>query len=497
MPPSTLNKAHTGVAGLDAVLNGGLPEQETYVVTGEPGTGKTTLALQFLLAGAKAKQRCLYLTLSQTVECLRKIAASHDWSLDGIELHEITTFNEPEQAAGQTVFHSAEVELSEAATEVFKAIERFRPERLVFDSIAQLRTLANDSPQFQRQLFAMRHQFAEANCTVLLVDTTEKPVGSIEDLCHGVIHLDRQAAEYGDVRRRLLVEKMRGMAVHGGYHNFKICTGTGLQVFPRLVVGERQTANAAPEAFLSGVEALDQLVGGGLEQSMAALLLGATGTGKTSLATLYVHAAAKRGEHAAIFLFEERLHTFFKRAAGMGMDLEPFVKDKLVTVSQVNAGDLSPGEFSDLVRRAVEDQGARVVVLDSVSGYFHSVPQEQVLATQLHELLSFLSGNGVLTLLIAGQHGIAGHGIIGPVEVSYLCDTLLLLRHFDAGGEIRKTIAVVKKRHGAHENTIRELRFDQDGPRVGEPLREFDGLLSGTPTFRGDASSLLGRDTGG
>ena len=281
------------------------------------------------------------------------------------------------------------------------------------------------------------------------------------------------------------------MAVHGGYHNFKICTGTGLQVFPRLVVGERQTANAAPEAFLSGVEALDQLVGGGLEQSMAALLLGATGTGKTSLATLYVHAAAKRGEHAAIFLFEERLHTFFKRAAGMGMDLEPFVKDQLVTVSQVNAGDLSPGEFSDLVRRAVEDHGARVVVLDSVSGYFHSVPQEQVLATQLHELLSFLSGNGVLTLLIAG------HGIIGPVEVSYLCDTLLLLRHFDAGGEIRKTIAVVKKRHGAHENTIRELRFDQDGPRVGEPLREFDGLLSGTPTFRGDASSLLGRDTGG
>ena len=271
------------------------------------------------------------------------------------------------------------------------------------------------------------------------MDTTERAVGSIEDLCHGVIRLDRQAADYGDARRRLLIEKMRGMAVHGGYHNFKIRTGTGLQVFPRLVVGERQTANGAPTAFPSGLEALDQLVGGGLEQSTAALLLGATGTGKTSLATLYVHAAAKRGEPAIIFLFEERMDTFFKRAAGMGLDLEPFVKDKLVTVNQVNAGDLSPGEFSDLVRRAVEDQGARIIVIDSVSGYFHSVPQEQVLATQLHELLSFLSGNGVLTLLIAGQHGISGHGIIGPVEVSYLCDTLLLLRHFDAGGEIRKT----------------------------------------------------------
>ncbi len=495
MPYAPSDNPRTGIAGLDHILGGGLPLNEVYLVAGEPGTGKTTLALQFLLAGAKASERCLYLTLAQTAQGLRKIATSHGWSLEGIDLHEVVTLSGPETAAAvQTVFHSGQVELSEAATDISKVIERMKPARLVFDSVAQLRALANDSLQFQRQLFAIRGQLAALKCTTLLVDVIEKPGGSAEELCHGAIRLQREPAEYGDARRRLVIEKMRGMAVHGGYHNFKIRTG-GLQVFPRLTVGERRAAANTSKPLYSGIEALDTLVGGGLEPSTTALILGATGTGKTSLATLYAHAAAKRGEHVAVFLFEERLDTFFKRAAGLGMDLEPFVKEKLVSVRQVNAGDLSPGEFADIVRRAVEEDGARLLLIDSVSGYFHSMPQEHLLVTQLHDLLSFLSERGVLTLLIAGQHGISGHGIIGPVEISYLCDTLILLRHFDAGGEIRKAIAVIKKRLGPHEHAIRELRFEKNGPQVGEPLKEFDGLLSGTPTFHGDVGSLLGRDT--
>lgn len=491
----TPDQVSTGIAGLDHLLNGGLPAHEIYLIAGDAGTGKTTVALQFLLAGIKAGERCLYLTLSETAEGLRKIARSHGWSLDGIELHEMASFSPSEQAATeQTVFVSAEVELNETTAEVFKVIERVKPARLVFDSVAQVRALASDPLHFQRQLFAMRHQFAKLKCTVLLVDSSDEQSGGVEDLCHGAIRVKRDAADYGNVRRRLIIEKMRGLAVHGGYHNFKIRTG-GLQVFPRLVVGEGSAADPLPP-LPSGIEALDAMIGGGLEQGTAVLVQGATGTGKTTLSTLYVHAAAKRGEHAAIFLFEERLDTFFKRSAGLSMDLKPFVEQKLVAVHQVNAGDLSPGEFSDLVRRAVEEEGARVVMIDSVSGYFHSVPQEQLLITQIHELLSFLTGRGVLTLLIAGEHGIAGHGVTGPLEVSYLCDTLLLLRHFDAAGEIRKTIAVIKKRHGAHEHTIRELRIDPSGLRVGEPLEHFDGLLTGTPVYHGDTGSLLGRNTG-
>ena len=494
MPSPSSDKADTGITGLDHIFNGGLPSNEVYLVVGEPGTGKTTLALQFLLAGVKTGERCLYLTLAQTAQGLRKIAVSHGWSLDGIELHEVATLSGSEQAAAmQTVFHSAQVELSEAAADISKVIERLKPARLVFDSVAQLRALANDSLHFQRQLFAIRNQLASLKCTTLLVDLNEKPGSSAEELCHGAIRLEREPAEYGDARRRLVVEKMRSMAVHGGYHNFKIRTG-GLQVFPRLTVGERRAAVKTPQPLTSGVGALDTLIGGGLEPGTTALILGATGTGKTSLATLYAYAAAKRGEQVAIFLFEERLDTFFKRAAGLGMDLEPFVKEKLVSVRQVNAGDLSPGEFADIVRRAVEDDGARLLLIDSVSGYFHSMPQEHLLITQLHDLLSFLSERGVLTLLIAGQHGISGHGIIGPVEISYLCDTLILLRHFDAGGEVRKAIAVIKKRLGPHEHSIRELRFEKNGPQLGEPLTHFDGLLTGTPTFHGDVGSLLGRD---
>ena len=494
MDPIAPAQVSTGIAGLDHLLQGGLPAHELYLVTGEAGTGKTTLALQFLLAGLRAGQRVLYLTLSQSAPALRAIARSHGWALEGMTLQELAAFGPAEQAAGeQTVFRSAEVELSELTAEFLAAIERVQPERLAFNSLVQLRLLANDALHFQRQLFALRQYMAGRRCTTLLIDVAQdEPAGrDVQDLSHGVLRLERWAPEYGNVRRRLLIQKMRGLAVHGGYHNFTLRTG-GLEVYPRLPVDPRRDEPEGRPAIPSGLAALDALLGGGLQAGSATLILGATGTGKTSLATLYAHAAAQRGERVALFLFEERLETFFARAAGLGLDLRPFAERGLVAARQVNAGDLSPGEFSDVVRRAVDQDGARVALIDSLSGYFHAMPQEGQLLAQMHELLSFLSQRGVLSLLVVGQHGIAGQGIAGPLDISYMCDTLLLLRHFDAGGEVRKAIAVIKKRAGPHERTIRELRFEAGGVRVGEPLRHFEGLLSGTPRFQGEVDALLG-----
>jgi circadian clock protein KaiC len=492
MNPTSPAQVPTGIAGLDRILHGGLPAYELYLVTGKAGTGKTTLALQFLRSGIDLGQRVLYVTLSQTAAALHKLANSHGWSLEGADIYEITSFGVTEQAVGeQTIFRSAEVELGEVTAEFFAALERVQPERLVFDSLVQLRLLANDSLRFQRQLFALRQYSASRRCTAMLIDVAvdERASEDVQDLTHGVVRLERWAPNYGNVRRRLLIAKMRGLAVHGGYHNFTVRTG-GLEVYPRLVAGARRDRQkAAP--ISSGLESLDMLLDGGLEAGSTTLILGATGTGKTSLATLYAKAAAQRGDRVSIFLFEERFETFFARATGLGMDLRSFVERGLLTAQEVIAGDLSPGEFSEVVRRAVDQDGARVVLIDSLSGYFHAMPQEEQLLTQMHELLSFLSANAVLALLIAGQHGIAGQGVAGPLDISYLCDTLLLLRHFDSGGEIRKTVAVIKKRSGPHESTIRELRLDSGGILVGQPLRQFEGLLTGTPHFHGELGTLL------
>ncbi|MBW0000016.1 MAG: AAA family ATPase [Verrucomicrobia bacterium] len=486
MHPTVPAQVSTGVAGLNRILHGGLPVHEMYLVTGEAGTGKTTLALQFMRAGLNGGQRVLYLSLSQSAEALRKIAASHGWSLEGVTLEDWSTFGPTEQAPGQeAVFRNVALELRDVISQLFALIERVQPERLVVDSLLQLRPLASNVPDFQRQLFALGQHLASKRCTTLLIDahTGEPTSQDIQDLTHGVLRLERWAPEFGNVRRRLLVLKMRGLAVHGGYHHFTVGTG-GLEVYPRLAVGTRRD-HLGSTPMASGLSALDTLLGGGLEAGTAVLLLGATGTGKTSLATLYVHAAAQQGKPGAVFIFEERLETFFMRAASLNLDLRPFVDKGLVTVQQINAGDLSAGEFSDVVRRSVDEGGARVVLIDSLSGYFHAMPQEQQLLTQMHELLNFLAANGVLSLLVAGQHGLAGPELTGPLDISYLCDTLLLLRHFDAGGTIRKAVAVTKKRTGPHEHTIRELYLEPGGIRVGEPLRQLEGLLTGAPHVLG------------
>lgn len=487
MDPTVPDQVSTGVTGLNRILQGGLPAHEMHLVTGEAGTGKTTLALQFLRAGVNAGQRVLYITLSQSAEALGKIAASHGWSLQGMTLRDLSAFGSAEQAPGQqTLPRKAALEPREVTTELFVLIERVQPERLVVDSLLQLRLLASEPPHLLQQLFGLGQRLASKRCTTLLIDVPwgERASQDVQDLTHGVLRLERWAPEYGNARRRLLVVKMRGLAVHGGYHHFTVRTG-GLEVYPRLTVGTRRDhEGSAP--IESGLNALDALLGGGLEAGTTVLLLGATGTGKTSLATLYAHAAAQQGKPGAVFLFEERLETFFARATGLNLDLRPYVKEGLVAVRQVHSGDLSPGEFSDVVRRSVDEDGARVVLIDSLAGYFHAMPQEQQLLTQMHELLNFLSANGVLSLMVAGQHGLAGADIAGPLDVSYLCDTLLLLRHFDAGGAIRKALVVIKKRTGPHENTIRELRLEPGGIRVGEPLRQLEGLLTGAPHLQGE-----------
>lgn len=484
-PPST---AATGVPGLDAILNGGLPRNELYLVEGGAGTGKTTFGLQFMLEGVRNGERCLYLTLSQSERGLTRIAESHGWSLEGIDILELGV---ELGAETQTLLHTADVELGETLAALRNAIERFDPIRVVFDSIVELRLLAGDQLHYRRQVMELRKFFVERTCTVLLLEHEAEPDqdNALAGLAGGVIRLEQSPPEYGDVRRRLRVVKMRGMAYHGGYHNFKISTGS-LDVYPRL--GTKLDSGVETQRTMkSGIEALDDLLGGGLEEGTATVLLGPTGVGKTTLAALFAYAAAQRGEKSALFLFDERPETLLQRHRGLNMDLGPFVESGLINLQQIDTAELSPGEFSQRVRGTVEE-GAKVVMIDSISGYFHAMPQETLLVTQMHELLSYLSMRGVLSLLVVGQHGVVGSDIHGPLDVSYMSDTLLLLRHFEALGSLRKAISVVKKRYGNHEKTIREMRLTPEGIEIGEPIREFSGVLSGTPTFEGNYGALMG-----
>ena len=486
-----------GSAGLDTVLNGGFPANRLYLVEGDPGTGKTTMALQFLLEGARRGEPVLYVTLSETKEELTAVARSHGWSLEGVTLHELVPPAESLKTETQyTIFHPSEVELAETTSAVIEEVERIKPRRVVFDSLSEMRLLARDPLRYRRQILALKQFFAGRKSTVLLLDdrTSADTDLQVQSIAHGVLMLEQLELDYGPERRRLRVSKLRGSRFRGGFHDFTIKTG-GIEVYPRLVAAERRR-DFKSEPVASGVAALDALLGGGLDRGTATLLLGPAGSGKSSLGTHFAAAASARGEQAAAFLFDEGVNTYLGRAAGLGTDLWPEVEAGRLTVQQVDPAELSPGEFAHNVCAAVE-RGARVVVIDSLNGYLQAMPDERFLTAQMHELLTYLNQQGVVTLLVMAQHGFMGAGMVSPVDVSYLADTVVLLRYFEAAGSIRRAISVVKKRTGRHEDTIREMRLSSKGVEVGAPLTAFRGVLTGVPILIGEASnnnSLFGGD---
>ena len=475
----------TGIAGLDSILGTGLPRNRLYLIDGEPGTGKTTLALQFLLEGARNGERGLYVTLSETREELQAVAESHGWSLDNVDVYELPAVQALTEEA-YTLFHPAEVELQQTVDAVFKAVEDASPRRVVFDSLSEMRLLARDPLRFRRQILALKQFFAGRECTILLLDDKTAPEGDLQlhSLAHGVIVLEHVSLEYGSERRRLKIIKLRGQNFRGGYHDFRIQTG-GIAVFPR-ILSNRPRRTAPPDPMTSGSEGLDRLLGGGLVRGSSILITGAAGTGKSILATQYASAALERGERVQFYLFDERAHTFMLRAKGLDMDLSEGLASKALRVHQIEPTELSPGEFASQIVRAVEDDGVTLIVVDSINGYMQSMPEERLLPIQVHELLSFLANNGVTIIMTLVQRGIFGSPVADEAEVSYLADTVILLRYFEVQGAVRQAISVVKKRSGTHERTIREARVGVKGLHIGEPLSDFQGVLTGVPSFVGD-----------
>ena len=483
--------ARTGITGLDEVLAGGLTPHRLYLLEGVPGSGKTTLALQFLLEGVRCGEPVLYVTLSETEEELKEVAATHGWSLEGVAIRELVASEESLRPDEQyTMFHPSEVELSETTRRILADVEKIKPKRIVFDSLSELRLLAGNPLRYRRQILALKQFFNGRNCTVLLLDdmTSSSQDLQVQSIAHGALRLEQLYPEYGSERRRLIVLKFRGVKFRGGYHDYIIKRG-GIEIFPRLVASEQRSTPAA-EKLASGVAEIDQLLGGGLDRGTSTLIVGAAGTGKSSLAVQFVAAAAARGQNSALFIFDESLNTLLHRAEGLGIDLRTHLAQGRVTLQQIDPAELSPGEFADAIRRAVEVKKAAIVVIDSLNGYLNAMPEERFLIIQLHEMLTYLGQLGVATLLIGAHQGLIGGQMITPVDASYLADAVILMRYFEAMGEVRQAISVVKKRSGAHERSIREFRLHQGGIAVGEPLREFRGVLTGIPIFEGARNPL-------
>src|SRR5690242_20095050 len=484
--PVDLPRISTGSEGLDDILGGGFDANRMYLYEGRPGTGKTTIALQFLLKGASLRERVLYITLSETRRELELVAKRHGWSLVGVDVFELVppeTTLDPEREL--TVFHPAEVELSETTNLVFKEVERINPTRVVIDSLSELRLLAQNPLRYRRQVLALKHFFTQRNCTIILLDdlTASHEDLQLHSIAHGVVMLEQLALEYGAERRRLRVVKMRGIPFRGGFHDFVIASG-GLRIFPRLIAAEHHKSFLG-DVTPSGNAELDQLLGGGLERGTNALFIGGAGVGKSSLALTYAIAAAERGEHAVFFAFDEGRGTVEARARTLGLPLEKYLESGLIRVQQIDPAELSPGEFAAGVRLSVERDNASVIVIDSLNGYLNAMPDERFLLLQMHELLSYLGQQGVLTILILAQHGLVGP-MDTPLDISYLSDAVLMLRYFELAGTVRRALSVVKKRSGNHEHTIREFRLSGAGITIGPPLKDFTGIFSGTPRFTGE-----------
>jgi circadian clock protein KaiC len=491
-------RSATGIAGLDNILGGGLVRDRLYLLQGDPGSGKTTLALQYLLEGLRQGEKGLYVTLSETTEELTAVAQSHGWSLDNLEIVELVA-SETDLAGDTqvTMYHPSEVELSETTRVVLEAVERVNPSRVVFDSLSEMRLLAQNSLRYRRQILALKQFFIGRRCTVLLLDdrTAEGSDTQLQSIAHGVISLEQLAPEYGAERRRVRIMKLRGTSYRGGYHDFCIKAG-GLEVYPRLVAAEHKTAFEKAR-IASGVPRLDALLGGGPDRGTSTLLLGPAGSGKSTVAVQYAAAAAGRGEHAVIFAFDESCATLEARTAALGVRLEQGSKAGQVKVHQIDPAEVSPGQFAYMVREAVERDHAKVIVIDSLNGYLNAMPEENFLTLQLHELLSYLGRQGVTTMMVVAQHGLMGSAMQTPVDTSYLADSVVLFRYFESRGTVRKAVSVVKKRSGAHEDTIRELRLDSSGIHLSEPLTQFHGILTGVPLSEGPDDAPGGREAGG
>jgi circadian clock protein KaiC len=482
-------RAPTGVEGLDDVLHGGLIQSRLYLLDGNPGAGKTTLALQFLREGVRRGERCLYVSLSETHDELLAGAASHGWSLDGIDVFEVIADEGGLDGQGQlTMFNPSEVELTETTRKLLDAIERIGPARMVLDSLSELRLLAQNSLRYRRQILALKQFFVGKQCTVLLLDdrTAEGSDLQLQSIAHGVISLDHKAPLYGQARRHLQVVKFRGSDFKSGYHDFAIRAG-GLAVFPRLVAAEH-AAVFQRSVIASGVTALDSLLGGGIDRGTTTLLSGPPGSGKSSVSVQYVAAAAARGDHAAMFLFDESIAISLARSQGLGVRIVQGRQGGQVLLRQIDPVEIAPGEFAQLVRRSVEEDGARVVVIDSLNGYLNAMPGEGLLAAQLHELLSYLNHQGVATFLVVAQSGLLTANMQSPIDTSYLADAVVLLRMYEHHGKVKKVISVLKKRSGAHEESIRQLWFDVDGVHLSEPLMNLRGVLTGVPVELGPAA---------
>ena len=489
------SKARFGIDGLDDILNGGIERNRLYLVEGNPGTGKTTMAVQFLIEGHRAGETTLYITLSETEEELRATARSHDWDLTGIQIFELVP---PEslvdEAQQQSLLYSSDRELGGTPAGVFDIVERTKPNRVVVDSLSEIRLLAQSSLRYRRQMLALKHFLSRHTCTALLLDdmTAELSERTVHSIAHGVLHLEELAPLFGTDRRRMRITKLRGQAYRGGYHDFAIVQG-GVRVFPRLVAAERSVPFGA-QTLASAVPALDQLLGGGLDRGTNTLIIGPSGAGKTLLALVFAAAAIREGGRVAMFVLDEDVRLLASRAAGVGLDVPAMIADGHLVLEQVDPAELSPGEFANRICRLVEQGGVNTLVIDSLNGYHAAMPEEQHLMLHMHELLSYLGRRGIVSMLTMAQQGVVGD-MRSPVDITYLADTVVLLRFFEAHGQVRRAISVIKKRSGPHEDTIRELQVTEAGLAVGKPLRQFQGILRGTPVYSGPAGlEMLGSE---
>jgi circadian clock protein KaiC len=491
-------KISTGIPGLDYILGGGFPENHLYLIEGQPGTGKTTMALQFLLEGRRRGETCLYVTLSETEDELRAVADSHGWSLEGLGLFELGSIEERLQPDEQyTVFHPAEIELGQTTQRICEEVDRIQPTRVVFDSLSEMRLLARDALRYRRQVLALKQFFTGRKCTVIFLDdrTAERTDLQLQSICHGVLILERLSVEYGGARRRLAVSKIRGLQFREGNHDFVIQPG-GVVVYPRLVAAESRngfpTDGGPRQKATSGIPELDSILGGGIHYGTSTLVMGPAGCGKSTVLTQYALASARAGQRVACYVFEETRENFLERAEGLGMNLRGEIEQGRIGVEQVNPAELSPGEFTQKVRTAIETGQIRIAIIDSLNGILNAMPNENFLLIQMHELLTYLNERGVLTLISLAQNGLLGNGVTSPIDVTYLADTVIVLRYFEAFGEVKQALAVIKKRTGGHEHSIREFNLTAKGIKIGEPLKDFAGVLTGNPVYTGRREDLIG-----